>query len=83
MSCTVVQFRICAYVTAICRLLCDIYLHREPLSINGVLRPWSPITPPVEVKLGGSVVTRQTPACQSDQLWQSKVGYREGRERVS
>lgn len=59
------------------------YLHREPLSINGVLRPWSPITSPVEVKLGGSVVTRQTPSCQSDHLWQSKVGYREGRETVS
>lgn len=31
----------------------------------------------MEVKLGGSVVTRQSSPCQSDRLRQSKVSYRE------
>lgn len=57
------------------------YLHGESLSINGVLWSWSPIPSPVEVKLGGSVMTRQSSSSQSDRLRQSKVSYRE--ERLS
>lgn len=41
-------------------------LHRESLSIYGVLWSWSTIPSPVEVELGGSVVTGQSSSSQLD-----------------
>lgn len=51
------------------KLDCVMYLHGESLSIDGVLWPWSPTPSPVEVKLGGSVVARQSSSSQPHGRW--------------
>lgn len=56
------------------------YLHGKPFSIDGVLRSWPPHTPPVEVKLGRSVLTRQASTRQMNQLREDKVSCAKKRE---
>ena len=59
------------------------YLHGEPFSINGVLWSWPPHSPPVKVKLGSSVRTRQASSRKTNQLRKDKVGCTQKREVAS